>query len=156
MPTKIQPPNYQYCPFCGNSLEIKIEEEQERKFCSDCKWTYYPRVSTAAGAIIIQDGQVLLVQRAREPYLGTWMLPAGFVDYGEHPADTVVREIREETGLKATDTEFYGLYQNYGSHWVIYQRLGGRAIGRCWVRLLLWPNNRFQDSLWKRQSQSNR
>jgi len=113
MSQKIQPPNYQHCPFCGDSLQVKIQEDQERKFCPACAWTYYPKVSTAAGAIIVQDGQVLLVQRAREPYKGTWMLPSGFVDYGEHPADCVVREVREETGLGVTHTEFYGIYQQW-------------------------------------------
>lgn len=97
---KIEPPNYQFCPFCGKKLEIKLEENRERKFCSSCKWTYYPHVATTVAAVIIRNGKAIMVKRAREPYKNTWMFPAGFVDYGECPEETLAREIREETGLE--------------------------------------------------------
>lgn len=38
---------------------------------------------------------------ARNPHEDTWMFPAGFVSFGEHPKETVVRELQEETGLNA-------------------------------------------------------
>ncbi len=70
---KIKPPNYQFCPFCGGKLEIKKEEERERKFCSSCNWTYYPHVACAVAAVIVRGSRVLMVRRNREPYKGTWM-----------------------------------------------------------------------------------
>jgi ADP-ribose pyrophosphatase YjhB (NUDIX family) len=33
---------------------------------------------------------------------GQWFLPGGGVEFGEHPAETVVREVREETGYEVT------------------------------------------------------
>jgi 8-oxo-dGTP diphosphatase len=51
------------------------------------------------GAVIIQDGRVLLVQRAHEPLAGQWSLPGGAVEVGETLREAVVREVREETGL---------------------------------------------------------
>ncbi|MFN8523849.1 MAG: NUDIX domain-containing protein [Chloroflexota bacterium] len=53
---------------------------------------------------------ILLVQRAHNPYSGQWMLPAGFVEYGETAWDTAVREALEETGLEIALTELWGLY----------------------------------------------
>lgn len=52
-----------------------------------------------------------MVKRNRPPYKGTWMFPAGFVDYGEHPEETIRREVQEETGLKVTKTSFIGVWQ---------------------------------------------
>jgi 8-oxo-dGTP diphosphatase len=56
----------------------------------------------AAYAVIMRDDRVLLSRLA--PYLAPterWTLPGGGIDFGEHPRDAVVREIYEETGLRA-------------------------------------------------------
>ena len=107
----IKPPDYQFCPFCGKKLKIRIEEEHERKFCGSCNWTYYPHVAASVEAIIIKGSKVLMVRRNRDPYKGTWMLPAGFVDFGEHPEDTLSREIREETGLRLKKSKLLLIFQ---------------------------------------------
>jgi len=109
---KIKPPDYQFCPFCGKKLEIKIEDKKERKFCSGCKWTYYPHVAASANAIIVKGKKVLMVKRAREPFKNTWMFPAGFIEYGEHPIETITRELKEETGLTLKKAEFFNIFQS--------------------------------------------
>ncbi|MDG4754208.1 NUDIX domain-containing protein [Micromonospora sp. WMMD718] len=54
----------------------------------------------AYGVLRDSDGRVLLARgSARCPYPGVWQLPGGGVEHAEHPADTVVREFAEETGL---------------------------------------------------------
>jgi 8-oxo-dGTP diphosphatase len=56
----------------------------------------------AAYAVIIRDDEVLLSRLAA--YLAPterWTLPGGGIDFGEHPRDAVVREVYEETGLRA-------------------------------------------------------
>jgi ADP-ribose pyrophosphatase YjhB (NUDIX family) len=46
------------------------------------------------------EGRVLLVRAsARSNTPGVWSLPGGGIEHGEHPADGVVREVAEETGL---------------------------------------------------------
>ncbi len=108
----IKPPNYKHCPFCGKRLNIKTEEGEKRKFCNSCNWTYYPHVAGAVGAVIAKKGKVLMVQRKREPYKGTWMFPAGFIDYGEHPKETLEREVKEETGLRLVKAELIDVLQS--------------------------------------------
>lgn len=100
---KIKLPAYKFCPFCGRKLKLKDDEGKKRKFCKSCGWTYYPHVSCAVAAVIVKDTKMLMVKRAREPYKNTWMFPAGFVDYGEHPLETLAREVKEETGLKVKE-----------------------------------------------------
>ncbi len=55
------------------------------------------RVYSAAGGVIIQGDQMLLLDR---PSRGEVRLPKGHIEPGELPAETALREVREETGLK--------------------------------------------------------
>ena len=60
---------------------------------------YPDRPFVGVGAVIVSDGQVLLVKRGREPLAGQWSLPGGAVEVGETLEECLVRELREETGL---------------------------------------------------------
>jgi 8-oxo-dGTP diphosphatase len=62
----------------------------------------YPALGVAAKGILQRaDGTVLLIRRSPRSgaYPGTWDLPGGKMDYGEPLLETLVREVREETGL---------------------------------------------------------
>ncbi len=57
------------------------------------------RPIVGVGAVVIDEGRVLLVRRARPPLEGQWSLPGGAVEVGETLAAAVQREVLEETGL---------------------------------------------------------
>ncbi len=61
-----------------------------------------------------QAPRVLLVQRGRAPFEGSWALPGGFVDEGERVAEAAPRELFEETGLRAGALELLGVYDTPG------------------------------------------
>jgi 8-oxo-dGTP diphosphatase len=51
------------------------------------------------GAVIIEDGKVVLVKRKYEPLAGQWSLPGGRLELGETLEAGLAREMVEETGL---------------------------------------------------------
>jgi 8-oxo-dGTP diphosphatase len=63
----------------------------------------------AIGAVIVQDGRVLLVRRGRAPLKGHWTLPGGVLELGESLHEGVVREVFEETGLTVLPVELIEL-----------------------------------------------
>ena len=60
------------------------------------------------GAVVVHDGQLLLVRRGQEPGKGLWSVPGGRVEAGESLAEACVREVREETGLDVVAGEVVG------------------------------------------------
>src|SRR4051794_11720409 len=62
-----------------------------------------------AVAALVRDGEGrILLQRRSDN--GRWNLPAGAVDPGESPADAVIREVREETGLRVRPVRVAGVF----------------------------------------------
>jgi 8-oxo-dGTP diphosphatase len=58
---------------------------------------HLPRVGV--GAVVIEEGRVLLVKRGFDPGRGMWAIPGGLVELGETLQEAAEREILEETGL---------------------------------------------------------
>jgi len=66
----------------------------------------------ATDAVVLLDGQLVLMERAHDPYEGSWVLPGGLVEPDERAREACVRETREEVGLAVEPTSFVGLYDD--------------------------------------------
>jgi 8-oxo-dGTP diphosphatase len=70
----------------------------------------YPQLPIiGVGAIIIQEGKLLLEKRGNEPAKGRWSIPGGVVELGERLKVAVVRETKEETGLDVEVLDLVGV-----------------------------------------------
>ena len=62
------------------------------------------------GAVIIEDGRVLLVKRGHPPLAGEWSIPGGVLELGETLREAALREAREETCLVVETADLLGVY----------------------------------------------
>ncbi len=78
----------------------------------DKKFEIYPYKETlkfnCSDAVVVCDGNVLLIERKRAPGKGTWALPGGFVNKNETYEQAAIRELFEETSLKIPEKVLKG------------------------------------------------
>ena len=69
---------------------------------------------TATAIIPYPPNRILLIKRSTPPFVGYWALPGGRSEPGEEVEATVVREVKEETGLDVTVVRKVGEYHEKG------------------------------------------
>ena len=74
---------------------------------------FYPdQPVIGVGAVVICKGKILLEKRKGEPGRGKWSIPGGLVELGERIEETVIREVKEETGLDVESPELIDVVDN--------------------------------------------
>jgi ADP-ribose pyrophosphatase YjhB (NUDIX family) len=106
------PASYRYCPRCATPLVTRTVGDKPRRACPACDFIYFTDPKVGVGVLVIEEGKILLVRRTMMPERGKWSIPAGFLDRGEDPQVTAVREAREETGLRVTIEGLVDVYFN--------------------------------------------
>lgn len=131
MPISTAPLEFAYCPQCAAPLVTRLVGDKPRRACPACGYVYFTDPKVGVGVVVVENGRLLLVRRAINPAKGKWSIPAGFVDRGEDPQKTAVREALEETNLHVAITGLEDVTFNPGqvgaSIFIIYRAelLGG-------------------------------
>lgn len=101
-----------YCINCGGRLGIIIPEgdDRPRHVCPQCGRIHYRNPKVVVGCIAEWDDRILLCQRAIEPRLGKWTLPAGYLEEGESVVDGAKRETYEEAEAQVEELTPFGLF----------------------------------------------
>ncbi len=106
------PEEFAYCPRCAAPLVTRPVGDKPRRTCPNCDYVYFTDPKVGVGVFVVQDGKVLLVRRRMNPEKGKWSIPAGFLDRGEDPKETAVREALEETNLRVEIESLVDVYHN--------------------------------------------
>jgi NAD+ diphosphatase len=86
--------------FCGACATKTVRSAKERSMsCPTCQRVYYPRISPAVIVLVTRGEQALLARNSRFP-LPFFSTLAGFSEVGESLEETLVREVREEVGIR--------------------------------------------------------
>jgi 8-oxo-dGTP diphosphatase len=101
---------YAFCPRCATPLGERTIDEEMYQVCPACGYINWEHPAPTSSGLLVRGGQVLLVRRAVEPMKGAWDVPGGFMRRGEHPADAVRREFREELGVEIRRVEFLDVF----------------------------------------------
>ncbi len=139
------------CPYCGEIIIKKYENNVQRDFCPACNCFFYENPLPVVSCILESSRQVLLVKRNRPPSKGLWCLPTGFAEAGESIEQAALRELEEETGIRGKivklldvdsyKSRFYGdlLFLTF-----VVQKTGGRlCAGDDCSQAMFWPANKL-------------
>lgn len=96
---------HRHCGACGDGLALK--EDEWAKACLSCGQTYYPQISPAVIAAVL-DGDRILLARNRHYRYPFFSVLAGFVEPGENLEAAVHREILEEVGIAVKNVRYFG------------------------------------------------
>lgn len=113
-------------------MPIAKQLAEEYAFVKDYKkqWSVapYPPTFVTVDAVVVQSGHVLLVQRGAMPGKGLYALPGGFINQNERIEDAMIRELREETGIKVPAPVLRGSIKERGVFDDPNRSLRGRTI----------------------------
>lgn len=100
-----------YCPRCATPLAVRAASGRDRPCCpaAGCGYVHWGNPLPVVAALVEHEGEVVLVRNHGWPE--KWFgLVTGFLEAGETPEEGVLRELREELGLKGTLRRFIGVY----------------------------------------------
>lgn len=99
---------FQFCPRCGAKLVEKYSwDEGGVPYCPVDDIMYFDTPKPCIIAAVIKDDKILLLKQSYI-FENSKVLVSGYVTNGECVEDTVLREVKEETGITVGDIKYLG------------------------------------------------
>jgi NAD+ diphosphatase len=99
---------FKYCPNCGKKLDIKYSfDEGGVPYCSDEDIMFFDTPRPCIIVAVINGDKILLLKQSYI-FKNSKVLVSGYVTSGETVEDTVVREVKEETGITVDKVKYLG------------------------------------------------
>lgn len=102
---------YKFCPRCAGRLAQKKIEGRRRSYCPKCNFVFWNNPKPCASVALKKERKILLLKRTQSPFKNCWCLPGGYIEYEETPKASIIRETKEETGLKIKLNRLIGVYR---------------------------------------------
>ncbi|WP_053947267.1 NUDIX hydrolase [Halolamina sediminis] len=110
----------EFCHQCGAELTERLVHGRKRPYCPACERPFFRNAVPSAGVFVRDGDAVLLMQQADRDSEwatgGEWTLPGGHPEYDESPREGAVRELEEETGLRADPDDLTLLSAPHSTH----------------------------------------
>jgi NAD+ diphosphatase len=97
---------HRHCGVCGAPTAPRTAGHALCCTSSECGAVFFPRIDPAVIVLVSDGDQVLLGRQASWP-AGRYSTLAGFVETGESLEDAVIREVFEETGVRAQQPRYF-------------------------------------------------
>ena len=109
------------------------------------------KVVSAGGVVLWKHDNDIFICIVKRRNKGVWILPRGRIEKNEHMEETVIREIKEETGIEATIIKKIGIisYSFYSSKdKVTYNKVVHFYLLRLDKQEDFVPNQEIEEKLW--------
>lgn len=99
---------YKFCPICGTKLELRDSwDEGYVPYCPVDDKMFFDLPKPCIVVAVLKEDKVLLMKQSYI-YKDSKVLISGYVDIGEEVEDTVIREVKEETGITVNNVRYLG------------------------------------------------
>ncbi len=95
--------DHQYCGRCGN--QTVHHQKDLAKTCTQCLLDFYPRLSPCV-IVLVARGDYCLLAHHTKSSSEIFTCLAGFIEIGESPEQTIVREVMEEVSVKVSNIKY--------------------------------------------------
>ena len=94
--------------YCGRCSYPMVRHKKERAMrCERCGNIVYPKISPAVIVGVINEKNQILVTKFAHSTYKHYALISGFAEIGETIEETVIREVKEETGVDVEHLHYY-------------------------------------------------